>query len=63
MHLLLLYPKHVIKLSGYNLGCYTIHVIQSKKIRPYLTASAKLRFTSMSVMWANLMPYDMIVVI
>ena len=22
IHLLLLYPKHVIKLSGYNLGCY-----------------------------------------
>ena len=23
IHLLLLYPKHVIKLLGYNLGCYT----------------------------------------
>ena len=24
--LLLLYPKHVIKLLGYNLGCYTLLV-------------------------------------
>ena len=24
MFLLLLYPKHVIKLSGYNLGCYSL---------------------------------------
>ena len=26
MHLLLLYPKHVIKLSGHNLGCYMMKV-------------------------------------
>ena len=27
MFLLLLYPKHVIKLSGYNLGYYRSHVV------------------------------------
>ena len=26
IHFLLLYPKHVIKLLGYNLGCYMINL-------------------------------------
>ena len=29
MFLLLLYPKHVIKMSEYNLGCYTVPIASS----------------------------------
>ena len=31
IHVLLLYPKHVIKLSGYNLGCYKTSPSQMMK--------------------------------
>ena len=32
MHLLLLYPKHFIKLSRYNLGCYIKYLLTQKEL-------------------------------
>ena len=40
IHLLLLYPKHVIKLLGYNLGCYISHIHEERNnLRKMFTSS------------------------
>ena len=35
--LLLLYPKHVIKLLGYNLGCYKEFMVNGQRLKHYLS--------------------------
>ena len=50
IHLLLLYPKHVIKLSGYNLGCYRCAVNQSiPRIASNFDMSMTLRSTMIRI--------------